>query len=130
MLYCRLLTWVICALFAACASSPSSSSKLDESRPLGLCSADSKKVDGTWYVLIERHPNASPHPLSSGDFGARVTVWVTFENGQQLVTVRVAGESDRARVDSGEVSAGRMITGQRIVDVDKPIKCQAFELLK
>jgi len=102
--------------------------KVDESKRLALpCKAQSKLVDGVWYVIVNRHPNAAPDQFASGDFSARVTVWVTFENGQQLVTVHVGGGSDRARIDSGEVSAGRMITGQRIVDVDDPTKCEAFE---
>ena len=129
MLWCRLLTGLLCAGLVACAGNPASSAKVDESKPLASpCKANSKQFDGTWYVIIDRHPNASADQLASGEFGARVTVWVTFENGQQLVTVHVGGGIDRARIDSGEVSTGRMITGQRIVAVDDPTKCEAFQL--
>jgi hypothetical protein len=122
--------FAVAALLTACTDGPSPRSRLDESKRLPLpCRAESKEVAGTWYVNIDRHPNRpqdQPEKFASGAFDARVTLWVTFETGQQLVTVHVGANVDGAGIDSGEVSTGRMITGEKIVSVDDPRKCEAF----
>jgi hypothetical protein len=92
------------------------------------CHAEAKQVKGVWYLNIERNmvtPDGQSPRFATGRFDARVPLWVRFESGQQLVTVIVGADEDGARVDSGTVSTGRMIT-EKILDVDEPKKCEAF----
>jgi hypothetical protein len=91
------------------------------------CKAEAKQVADIWYVNVERDPD-QPQKYASGAFDARIPVWVTFEKGQgqQLVTVSIGASEDGARVDSGTVSTGRMITGAKIDYVEPPTKCEAF----
>lgn len=120
----------IAAIVTACVSTPAKTTQFDESKRLPLpCKAESKPVAGRWYVNIDRNlepPPGQPAKFATGSFDARVTVWVTFEHGQQLITLKVKAAEDGASVESGEVSTGRMITGERIVSVDDPVKCEAF----
>ena len=44
-----------------------------------------------------------------------------------MVTVLVGAGEDGARVETGSVSTGRMITGEKIAWVDPPKKCEAFK---
>ena len=96
------------------------------------CKAEAIKVGKIWYVNVEHNPPDpppdQPQKYASGAFDARIPVWVTFENGQgqQLVTVSIGANEDGARVDSGSVSTGRMITGAKIDFVEPPKKCEAF----
>jgi len=93
------------------------------------CKAEAKHVADVWYINIDRKSDETsdqPPKFATGEFDARVPVWVTFENGQQLVTVDVGASTDGARVDSGTVSTGLMITDRKIVYVDNPTKCEAF----
>jgi hypothetical protein len=118
----------------ACVSTPATT-KIDRFDPsLRLakqCKAEAKQVAGIWYVNVDRDPPDPPPDqpkiFASGAFDARIPVWVTFGNGlgQQLVTVSIGASEDGARVDSGSVSTGRMIT-EKIDFVDAPKKCEAF----
>lgn len=93
------------------------------------CHAEAQQVNGVWYINLERNiftPDGQSPKYATGRFDARILVWVRFESGQQLFTVIVGADEDGARVDSGTVSTGRMITGQKILDVDNPTKCEAF----
>lgn len=95
------------------------------------CKAEAKQVEGIWYVNVDRDPPApppgQPQKYASGAFDARIPVWVKFVKGQgqQLVTVSIRASEDGARVDSGSVSTGRMIT-EKIDDVEDPTNCEAF----
>jgi hypothetical protein len=114
------------ALSTAWAGGSHEAFKVDESKRLALpCRAESKHVGDTWYVNVDRNPD-QPEKFSSGEFNARITVWVTFKKGQQLVTLYVRNHEDSARVDTGRVSTGQMLTGERITSVEKPAKCEAF----
>jgi hypothetical protein len=96
------------------------------------CKAEAKQVAGVWYVNVDRDPPGpppgQPQKYASGAFDARIPVWVNFEKGQgqQLVTVSIGASEDGARVDSGSVSTGHMITGAKIDFVEPPTKCEAF----
>jgi hypothetical protein len=93
------------------------------------CKAEAKKVVGIWYINLDRdplQPADQPEKFASGAFDARIPVWVHFKKGQQLVTVSIGASEDAARVDSGSVSTGRMITGETIESVDPPTKCEAY----
>ena len=135
MLSRAILIIVVAAMsLSSCVSTiPNQASKkarFDPSLRLTLpCRAEAKLVMGIWYINVDRTPNQpedQPKKFASGAFDARVPVWVTFEGGQQLVTVAIDANEDGARVDSGSVSTGLMITGQKIRDVDNPTKCEAF----
>ena len=95
------------------------------------CKAEATLVAGIWYVNVDRDPPGppdQPKKFASGAFDARIPVWVNFGNGQgqQLVTVSIGASEDGARVDSGSVSTGRMITGVKIDSVEPPKKCEAI----
>jgi hypothetical protein len=92
------------------------------------CKAEAKPVMGIWYVNVTRDFQSSNDSAkyADGAFDARITVWVTFANGQQLVTVTIGASEDGTRVETGTVSTGQMITGEKIVSVDNPTKCEAF----
>jgi hypothetical protein len=123
----RLTALAMATALTSCGSQPQMAQKRGyESTPLQLpCEVEAKKISGVWYVNILRDP-AKPEKFAVGSFDARVTIWVTFESGQQLVTLHVSAAEDAARVDSGKVSTGRMITGEHIVDVEPTGKCEAF----
>jgi hypothetical protein len=129
----RVILPAIAITLAACVGTPptTKAARFDPSLRLPKpCKAEAKQVAGIWYVNVERdHPDPlpdQPKNFASGAFDARIPVWVTFEKGQQLVTVSMGAGEDGARVDSGSVSTGRMITGEKIVFVDNPTKCEAF----
>ena len=129
----RVILPAIAITLTACVSAPTTTktARFDPSLRLQKpCRAAAKQVAGIWYVNVERdYPDRSPDQpknFASGAFDARIPVWVTFENGQQLITLTIGASEDGARVDSGSVSTGRMITGEKIVFVDNPTKCEAF----
>jgi hypothetical protein len=115
-------------LFAGCASIRHTA-RLDPSLLLPKpCKAEATQVMGIWYVNVTRDFQ-SPDQLEKfahGEFDARIPVWVSFANGQQLVTVTIGANADGARVDTGSVSTGRMVTGEKIEFVENPTKCEAF----
>jgi hypothetical protein len=129
----RVILPAVAITLVACVSTPptTKTTRFDPSLRLPKpCKAEANQVAGIWYVNVERdHPDPPPDQpknFASGAFDARIPVWVTFENGQQLVTVSIGASEDGARADSGSVSTGRMITGEKIVFVDNPTKCEAF----
>jgi hypothetical protein len=129
----RVTLSAIAIIMTACTSTPptAKAARFDPSLRLpNSCKAEAKQVAGIWYVNVQRdQPDPQPDQpknFASGAFDARVAVWVTFAKGQQLVTVSIGASEDGARGDSGAVSTGRMITGEKIVFVDNPTNCEAF----
>jgi hypothetical protein len=116
-------------LFAGVASPKTHIARFDPSLLLPKpCKAEAKQVLGIWYVNVIREfqsPDDSAK-FASGAFDARIPVWVSFKTGQQLVTVTIGASEDGARADTGLVSTGRMITGEKIEHVENPKKCEAF----
>ena len=128
----RAILSIVVAFLAGCASSPATH-RVEHFDPSLLlprsCKAEATQVQGVWYINVDRDPQQGEddrRKFASGAFDARVTVWVTFDSGVQLVTVPIGASEDGASVDTGSVSTGRMITGEKISWVDQPKSCEAF----
>ncbi len=118
----------IAILFGACASEPPPppAAKYDETKRLALpCLALPERATDAWYVRIVR--DEEPDQFTNGAFVARVSVWVTIpREGEQLITVLVGANEDRARLDTGRASTGRGISGKEIISA-APNGCEAFQ---